>query len=110
MANWRYEPNGNQPPFLQYDGGDGAEEKFINMKKIGALFVDPSSLAAEPKMAKCLPNIVPTELKDIKSRNRNNLVIRGAHQMFEWAVGAVPGLRTVTLAVLFPFYAYFLAI
>ncbi|CAD5229336.1 unnamed protein product [Bursaphelenchus okinawaensis] len=115
LVNWRYEPREDrpEPPFVQFDGGEGAEEKFLKMKKAGALYVDPESLSEEPRPARCLP-LIATEpgqkVKATKNINKANWVIRSAHQATEWLCLLIPRLRTFILGYVFPFYAYFLAI
>ncbi|CAD5234466.1 unnamed protein product [Bursaphelenchus xylophilus] len=115
IANWRYDPSDEleEPAFIQFDGGEGAEEKFIKMKKTGALFVDSESLSADPRLARCLasPDVDPKKkIKDKKAINKANIVIRSAHQTTELLCLLIPQLRTFFLGYLFPFYAYFLAI
>lgn len=98
---------------MQFDGGENPVEKFKQMDKQGALFVDPETLSEEQWVAKCLEGrradgTKPGEV--IKRKSKANFVIRFFHSTFELLCTVVPGLERLTLAYIFPFYAYYLAI
>lgn len=101
------------PPFLQFDGGENPTEKFKQMDKQGALFVDPETLSDEQWVAKCLEDRTVDGKKPehtTKRKSKANFVIRFFHSTFEFLCAIVPGLERMTLAYIFPFYAYYLAI
>ncbi|KAI6243845.1 Nucleotid-trans domain-containing protein [Aphelenchoides fujianensis] len=114
MANWRYTPLDDEPepPFLQMDGGENSEDKFQQMDRQGALFVDPSTLSEVAWPAKCLEeasrNSRPAPAE--KRKSKANWAIRISHAIFEGLCWIVPGLKTLCVAYLFPFYAYYLAV
>jgi hypothetical protein len=113
LVNWRYSPieGETEPPFLQFDGGENPTEKFKQMDKQGALFVDPDTLSDEQWVAKCLErrNVFEPQ-QATKRKSKANLLIRFFHSVFELLCAIIPGLETLTLAYIFPFYAYYLAI
>ncbi|KAI6205718.1 Nucleotid-trans domain-containing protein [Aphelenchoides besseyi] len=114
MANWRYTPidGESDPPFLQFDGGENSEDKFKQMDLQGALFVDPETLSVVTWPAKCLEEskLNDTRPEIQKRKNKANWIIRISHATFEFLCSAVPGLKSLTLSYIFPFYAYYLAI
>lgn len=114
IANWRYTPIEGQepPPFMQFDGGENPADKFIQMRKQGALFVDPDTLSNEHWVAKCLDKdqtdkIAPPEQP---RKSKANFCIRFFHAIFELLCALIPGLQILTLGYIFPFYAYYLAV
>ena len=101
---------------MQLDGGENSEQKFAKMASQGTLFVDPETLDddddGELRPAKCLQtraNASPPPGAATAVRSKANILIRVAHGAFEMLCAAAPALRTLVLAYIFPFYAYYLA-
>ncbi|KAI6191376.1 Nucleotid-trans domain-containing protein [Aphelenchoides bicaudatus] len=117
VVNWRYTPVDGEPdpPFMQFDGGENPAEKFKQMDKQGALFVDPDTLSNEQWVAKCLEDRTVEDYQKmstqlVKRKSKANFVIRFFHSTFELLCAVIPGLERLTLAYIFPFYAYYLVI
>uniref|UniRef100_A0A914E2A1 Nucleotide-diphospho-sugar transferase domain-containing protein n=1 Tax=Acrobeloides nanus TaxID=290746 RepID=A0A914E2A1_9BILA len=115
LSNWRWTSDEDLPlpNFLQYDGGEGAEDKFHMMNSIGAAFVDINTLKSTPSRAMCNQNNAKHldetfEIIRIQRKpGKLNFLIVLIHGFCELLTVFFPFLETVFLGYIFPFYAYY---
>lgn len=122
IVNWRWKrpekitPESQLPLLVQFDGGDHSETKFQALNRLGAAFVDENSLSSKAEKAVCVKKTVVNGilaekrfLESSKKTEKANFVIRFFHHLFE-LVNYIPGIQTLLLSVIFPYYAYYLLI
>ncbi|KAK0420351.1 hypothetical protein QR680_014627 [Steinernema hermaphroditum] len=121
MTNWRWESTDRSfiADFLQYDGGMNQEGKMKALQKIGADFVDSSSLGPTKK-PKCNewksknPERAISEEVLLRETDRRNGPIDVFWSLFRSASDAVfaqyPSLEKFMIYYIYPYYGFYLAI
>ncbi|OZC07991.1 hypothetical protein X798_04987 [Onchocerca flexuosa] len=118
ISNWRWYWSDKTyiPALLQFDSGSNSEQKFDNMQKLGAEFVNITEVKNHYR-AKCFihktikpEDVVPewrlkAEENDIKKIQQS---LTFAHHICEWLYEKFPKIGYILRVYIFPYYSYYI--